>query len=255
MATLLMFSGGIDSTAALLHLLSKTEERVHAHHIVLKECKPFSKDKYFKRKSIPTKGHDGKWKAELNSVYKIIPYMKRNYRKFRFTVSGMDFSNVQTKFMSNFPSRGFMANFILHQYQEIDTLIHTTTFSSVDNINHDRFIIHSTWGNNYDRYGNTERFKYLADVSMKNMNRKIKITPYFSSYDGREESDMDLCKSDYVRENFSLELFDMTWACDFPKNGLECGECNSCKEKLLTAELAYGKEKRNEIEMKMEKFL
>ena len=86
---------------------------------------------------------------------------------------------------------------------------------------------------------------------MKNMNRKIKITPYFSSYGGREESDMDLCKSDYVRENFSLELFDMTWACDFPKNGLECGECNSCKEKLLTAELAYGKEKRNEVEWKM----
>ena len=125
MTTLLMFSGGIDSTAGLVYLLTKTSEDIHVHHIVIKEVLSKQAEKYFDVPSRPRDGHGESWKGGLDAVTKIISYCRKNYRNFKFTSNLMDFANVQSKFMSNFPPRAWMCNYIINQYPNIDTVIHT----------------------------------------------------------------------------------------------------------------------------------
>jgi len=86
--TLIMLSGGADSTAALVKLLSEGEEHVHAHHIYLKNQSA---------RALP----------ELQATYDIVDYCKRHYRPFDFTLSTIDVS-----FMRNIPPDIFHTNYI-----------------------------------------------------------------------------------------------------------------------------------------------
>lgn len=74
MATLLMISGGADSAAALIKLLTESKEPIFAHHIILSDRE--SKTRY---------------KAEEIACGKVIAYCKRQYRDFKYTKSVWDF--------------------------------------------------------------------------------------------------------------------------------------------------------------------
>ena len=74
MATLLMFSGGIDSTAALVKLLNDTDEHIYAHHIYKFDLES-----------------DFHVEAEAMATSKIIPYCQEKYRPFTYTTSKWEF--------------------------------------------------------------------------------------------------------------------------------------------------------------------
>lgn len=74
MATLLMFSGGIDSTAALVKLLTESEEPVVVHHIYKYDAES-----------------DYHAEAEAVAVKKVLDYCHANYREFSFTSSKWEF--------------------------------------------------------------------------------------------------------------------------------------------------------------------
>ena len=85
MATLLMLSGGADSAAALIKLLSETREPVFAHHIIIADSESATRHK-----------------AEDIASDAIAAYCRRHYRDFSYTKS-----------LWNFPLRYFGWNLTL----------------------------------------------------------------------------------------------------------------------------------------------
>ena len=67
-----MFSGGIDSTAMLVKLLSEGSDELHVHHIRMANLE----------------GRDG---AEQRAVDAIVSWCRARYRPFRYSESGLDF--------------------------------------------------------------------------------------------------------------------------------------------------------------------
>jgi 7-cyano-7-deazaguanine synthase in queuosine biosynthesis len=65
MTTLAMFSGGLDSTAMLVRLLTRGEDELRVHHI----------------RMVNREGRDG---AEQAAVEPILAYCRAHYRPFRY---------------------------------------------------------------------------------------------------------------------------------------------------------------------------
>ena len=244
MTTLLMFSGGIESTAGLVHLLTETSKDIHVHHIVIKEVLAKQADKYFDVSSTPSIGHGESWKGGLDAVTKIIPYCRKNYRSFKFTSNLMDFAAVQSKFMSNYPPRAWMCNYIINQYPNIDTLIHTVSaIDSLPGFSTDELIVgprikYSFWGDVETRKDYYDRQIFMEKVSTFEIKRDIKISSIF----GPLALDyINLDRKTMVKKYIPFELFKETWSCNFPASGpIECGKCLSCIHKIETGIEAYG---------------
>ena len=75
MATLVMFSGGLDSTAMLVRLLAQDEDELRVHHI----------------RMVNREGRDG---AEQRAVEAILAWCRAHYRPFRYSESALDFSEL-----------------------------------------------------------------------------------------------------------------------------------------------------------------
>lgn len=76
LTTLLMFSGGLDSTAALVRLLTETRDDLRVHHIRMQN-------------------REGRADAEQAAVESIVEWCGKRFRSFRFSQSGLDFSGLQ----------------------------------------------------------------------------------------------------------------------------------------------------------------
>lgn len=76
MTTLVMFSGGLDSTAMLLKLLEETQDELHVHHIRMEN----------------RQGRDG---AEQRATEQVIAWCRAHCRGFRYSESGLDFRALQ----------------------------------------------------------------------------------------------------------------------------------------------------------------
>ena len=76
MTTLVMFSGGLDSTAMLAKLLAESADDLHVHHI----------------RMVNREGRD---RAEQRAVEAIVAYCRARYRGFRYSESALDFSGLE----------------------------------------------------------------------------------------------------------------------------------------------------------------
>jgi len=76
MTTLAMLSGGIDSTAMLVKLLTRSTDELRVHHI----------------RMINREKRD---LAEHRAVEGIVAYCRTHYRPFRYSESGLDFSALE----------------------------------------------------------------------------------------------------------------------------------------------------------------
>jgi 7-cyano-7-deazaguanine synthase in queuosine biosynthesis len=76
MTTLVMFSGGIDSTAMLVKLLTEDTDELRVHHIRMEN----------------REGRDG---AEQRAVESILAWCGERYRPFRYSESGLDFRALE----------------------------------------------------------------------------------------------------------------------------------------------------------------
>ena len=76
MTTLVMFSGGMDSTAMLVKLLTQSEDELRVHHI----------------RMVNREGRAG---AEQQAVEAILAWCRRRYRPFRYSESGLDFASLE----------------------------------------------------------------------------------------------------------------------------------------------------------------
>jgi 7-cyano-7-deazaguanine synthase in queuosine biosynthesis len=76
MTTLVMFSGGLDSTAMLVKLLASGAEELRVHHIHMVN-------------------REGRDTAERRAVDAIVAYCRAHYRPFRYSESALDFSGLE----------------------------------------------------------------------------------------------------------------------------------------------------------------
>lgn len=76
MITAVMLSGGIDSTAVLVHALTNTAELIHIHHVVLTN-------------------HDHREHVERKAVKDILSYCNQHYRPYTFSQTSMDYSEYK----------------------------------------------------------------------------------------------------------------------------------------------------------------
>src|SRR5918999_3349818 len=76
MTTLVMFSGGLDSTAMLVKLLTESAEELRVHHIRMVNRE---------RRDL----------AEQRAVEAIVAYCRRHYRPFRYSESGLEFEALE----------------------------------------------------------------------------------------------------------------------------------------------------------------
>src|SRR3954471_20214079 len=71
-----MFSGGLDSTAMLVKLLTESEEELRVHHIRMAN-------------------REGRDDAEQRAVESIVAWCRGRYRPFRYSESGLDFRGLE----------------------------------------------------------------------------------------------------------------------------------------------------------------
>jgi 7-cyano-7-deazaguanine synthase in queuosine biosynthesis len=76
MTTLVMFSGGLDSTAMLVKLLTQSKDELRVHHIHMVN-------------------REGRAAAERAAVEAIVTWCGRRYRPFRYSQSGLDFASLE----------------------------------------------------------------------------------------------------------------------------------------------------------------
>jgi 7-cyano-7-deazaguanine synthase in queuosine biosynthesis len=76
MGTLVMFSGGLDSTAMLVKLLAETTDELRVHHIRMDN-------------------REMRAQAEGRSVQRILDWCRGRYRPFRYSESGLEFSQLE----------------------------------------------------------------------------------------------------------------------------------------------------------------
>jgi 7-cyano-7-deazaguanine synthase in queuosine biosynthesis len=76
MTTLVMFSGGLDSTAMLVKLLAEERDELHVHH----------------SRMINREGRD---RAEQRAVEAIVAWCRSRYRPFRYSESALNFSALE----------------------------------------------------------------------------------------------------------------------------------------------------------------
>ncbi|TMH71234.1 MAG: hypothetical protein E6H57_05465 [Betaproteobacteria bacterium] len=76
MTTLVMFSGGLDSTAMLVQLLGETRDELRVHHIRMVN-------------------REARAQAEHSAVERIVAWCRERYRPFRYSESAVDFSALE----------------------------------------------------------------------------------------------------------------------------------------------------------------
>jgi len=74
--TLVMFSGGLDSTAMLVKLLAETADELRVHHIRMAN-------------------REGRADAEQTAVERIVASCRSRYRPFRYSESALDFRELE----------------------------------------------------------------------------------------------------------------------------------------------------------------
>lgn len=77
MTTLVMFSGGLDSTAMLYRLLTQTDQDLRVHHLRMVN-------------------REDRAQAEQDATEAVIAWCKANCRPFRYSESGVDFADLDT---------------------------------------------------------------------------------------------------------------------------------------------------------------
>ena len=110
-STLVMLSGGIDSTAALWHVLNHPDDygKVHVHHIHIKNL-------------------EARWKAEAIAVKDVLTYMKKHSdTPFTFSESTITVPHFGSNFMFDVEAIGFITGYMTSRDSSITKVVIAAT--------------------------------------------------------------------------------------------------------------------------------
>lgn len=106
-----MFSGGVDSTAALWHVLNRPEEygEVHVHHVHMQNI-------------------EARWKAEAQAVKDVLAYMKKHApTPFSFSQSYINTPHLGGNFLFDTEVTGFITGYMTSRDPRITKVIFGAT--------------------------------------------------------------------------------------------------------------------------------
>lgn len=109
--TLVMLSGGIDSTAALWHVLNRPEEygQVHVHHVHIQNI-------------------EARWRAEAEAVKAVLSYMQEHSpTKFTFSESTISTPHLGRHFLYDTEVTGFITGYMTSRDPRINKVIFGAT--------------------------------------------------------------------------------------------------------------------------------
>lgn len=196
---LLMLSGGFDSTASLVKLLTETKDDVWCHHVVLKN-------------------QERRNEAETQAVNNIVKYCRDNYRPFKFSTS--EFSYHDPYFMGwDILTIGY-----------ISTIAATALQNRVFDAWGDYVDIEVVYGiskNDIEWLEDRKpRLEAIFKANFMNYNRLGIPEPTMSYLVD------DMTKREVI-EYIPEDLRKSVWACRTPQkvgtDFVECGNCVSCK--------------------------
>lgn len=109
--TLVMFSGGLDSTAALWHVLHRPEEYgdIHVHHVHIKNI-------------------EGRWRAEAMAVERVLAYMREHVATpFSTSESTISVPHFGNKFMYDVEAVSYLSGYMTSRDPSITKVIVAAT--------------------------------------------------------------------------------------------------------------------------------
>lgn len=195
MTTLVMFSGGLDSTAVLVRLLTETEDDLRVHHIRMQN-------------------REGRADAESAAVASIISWCGKHLRRFRFSQSGLDFSELEA-IPIDYVSVAYVACHVAIDTPGCNRIAVGTLARDLDEIK--RSVCEAqrrVFSGLYDCY----RARKLGEPSVE------WIYPVYS------------LSKPQIASLLGPELLEMTWSCRRPiktASGHEaCGKCKPCRARI-----------------------
>ena len=224
-SSVLMLSGGIDSVSVLKRILLETDESLYVHHIHLKNNEGFDYKRY---------------KKESEAVRKIVPYMKKAFRKFNYTESTIDVKQIDQLKPDYYEEEDFpliTLQFVPDQiyYYFIAGLLAKISISDKIYIGTcvEDYGIQTHWSQDLqDLYSNPDKSDLLG---LKNRQlytsaiAKGTAWPHEITYHRPHDNNSKKQSIRYLGE----ELMDMVWYCRQPteKNGefVVCHECHTCR--------------------------
>ena len=210
---IVLFSGGIDSTALLYRLLSRTEAVVHAHHVHLINV-------------------EGRFTCEKIAVERLVPYLRAHTRAFEYSEST------------------FASNALRYSGMDIITALYCGALAAQDDLlNHrdsagrPRYQYKVAVGDNAGTYQADSWPSPMAHMIFQAASlshpRNTQYIPQLI------QPIVHLTKRQLIEE-LPPALLDLTWSCRRPRylkdkdQYVECAECHSCEE-LKTLGLLKGK--------------
>lgn len=189
--TIVMFSGGVDSTYALTRLLRETDDFLVAHHIHLVN-------------------QEGRHLAEARACSRIVDYLKEKIRPFEYSESTLD-----RRGMPSFGFDGVVAGF------EAGLVSNGCVFK------HGKHADRWTMGLNREELDEMQSSDWLRDRLRYILNAAeasaypAKPPEYFRP---------PVKPKRELLSYLGPVLSDMCWVCRTPVDGYEpCGKCKSCK--------------------------
>ena len=203
--SLVMWSGGLDSTFTLVRLLERSDDEVHVHHV---HCNTRREDGVERSR---------RCEYEAQAVSRMLPYLRTHYRAFRYSESRVDLTAFSCSARDDMTMMYFAAQAALS--------LGLTPFDRiVFGVNADD---DTEWRPDTYAY----RLRRLQTVRMLKAVWEAEEVPYFYLWNPRPSKQ---AQADYL----PLDLFEMTAGCRNPvesSSGFSivdfatCGACPQCR--------------------------
>lgn len=196
--TIVMLSGGLDSTYAAYKLLKTTDSIIHLHH-----CEQI-------------KGglNNSQWKVETIQIPKIVEWLRNEFpdRQIQFTTSKFEYQNPYWNGWDISHFTIFSIDVARSIYMRDCGALIKIALGIENTVNPDELL---EW--------RMEEMQTIFDVMTKRMNN----TPQFI-FPIIEDTKLD------ILNKMPQELIDLTWSCRSPQKVgdtyIKCGICPSCRE-------------------------
>jgi len=189
-----MFSGGIDSTAALFYVLNHPEKygNIHVHHINIQN-------------------NEKRWEVELMAVNAVYEYLRiHSTVPFTTSESTINTPSFNGDFLYDAEIIGFMSGYMTSRDSSIKKVIIGATGTD--------------WGQKSDHSLKTiERSKSMHNVFHRDIEDHSSLVKEFPMKDMTKQE---------VYDSLPPELAELTWSCRHPRfvdgKFAECGLCKTC---------------------------
>ena len=209
--TVIMLSGGLDSTYLLFQQLRDTTSIIHIHHVQVRKCG----------------GTQNQWRAENYTIPKIIKWMKNNFpnKRIEFTTSRFEYFNQywpgwDTTYYTIIALEVAKSIYAQNIYSNIKIAL-----GIEKNITRDPLL-----GQRVNEY-----MEVFNAITSRMVNKPQFIKPI-----------VHLTKMDFIKD-MPKELKNLTWSCRVPQKVggefIPCGRCHSCLE------LAFAEGRIDSVEM------